>query len=62
MNFREIASADIEGVIALWATCGLTRPWNDPRQDIEFAMQGKTSTVLLGEVEGRVVSSVMVGS
>ena len=31
----EAADADIDAVVALWLACGLTRPWNDPRADIE---------------------------
>ncbi|OII15249.1 hypothetical protein BIU97_15090 [Curtobacterium sp. MCBA15_009] len=26
---------DTEQVVALWESCGLVRPWNDPRRDIE---------------------------
>ena len=60
-EFREIEDADIEAVIALWTACGLTRPWNDPHKDIAFARDSETSTILVAEHEGRIVSSAMVG-
>ncbi|MEV7609248.1 GNAT family acetyltransferase [Microbacterium sp. NPDC089320] len=32
---RAFDRADTESVVALWTEAGLTRPWNDPRLDIE---------------------------
>ncbi|MFJ4221312.1 GNAT family acetyltransferase [Curtobacterium luteum] len=32
---RPFARPDTEAVVALWEACGLVRPWNDPRRDIE---------------------------
>ena len=61
MKFREIVDSDVERVVELWRDCGLTRDWNDPYKDIRFARDGATSTVLVGEVDGRVVTSVIVG-
>lgn len=52
---------DVDSIVTLWNRCELTRPWNDPYKDIQFAREGESSTVLVGEVEGRVVASVMVG-
>jgi ribosomal protein S18 acetylase RimI-like enzyme len=31
---RPFRPADTEAVVALWESCGLVRPWNDPRRDI----------------------------
>ncbi len=59
--FRELQDVDVDSIVTLWKRCDLTRPWNDPYKDIQFAREGKTSTVLVGEVDGRVVASVMVG-
>lgn len=59
--FRDIEDGDVEAVVALWQVCGLTRPWNDPYKDISFARQGKESTVLVGEIEGRIMATVMAG-
>lgn len=33
-EIRQFAPADTEQVVALWESCGLVRPWNDPRKDI----------------------------
>lgn len=32
---RPFERVDTESVVALWEAAGLTRPWNDPRADIE---------------------------
>ncbi|MGE0008858.1 MAG: GNAT family acetyltransferase [Parvibaculaceae bacterium] len=58
---RPLADGDVVGVIALWTECGLVRPWNDARRDIEFARGKAGSDILVGLAGGRVVASVMVG-
>ena len=60
-GFRDIADGDVEAVVALWRTCGLTRPWNDPYKDISFARQSESATVLVLGREGRSVATVMAG-
>ena len=60
-GFRDIADSDVEAVVALWRTCGLTRPWNDPYKDISFARQSESATVLVLGREGRIVATVMAG-
>lgn len=32
---RPFDRGDTDEVVALWTACGLVRPWNDPRRDIE---------------------------
>jgi GNAT superfamily N-acetyltransferase len=59
--FRALIERDIPEVIALWAECGLVRPWNDPRRDIAFARGKENSEILVGTADGKLVSSVMVG-
>ena len=61
MIIRPLQKADGAAVIALWESCGLTRPWNDPRKDINFAKQNSSSEILVGEESGEIVASVMVG-
>lgn len=61
ITFRDMVDEDVDAVVALWRTCNLTRPWNDPYKDISFAREGKESTILVGEVEGRLIASAMVG-
>ncbi len=61
IKVRTAEDADVEALVALWEACGLTRPWNDPREDIAFARGKPNSDVLVAEREGRLVASVMVG-
>jgi ribosomal protein S18 acetylase RimI-like enzyme len=61
IQFSEIASDDEAAVVALWQSCNLTRPWNDPAQDLAFAINGSSSTVLVGKLAGKIVASAMVG-
>jgi ribosomal protein S18 acetylase RimI-like enzyme len=61
ISFRDIQVKDEETVVTLWKRCELTRDWNDPYNDIKFAREGKTSTVLVGIVGERIVASVMAG-
>lgn len=35
LTLRTFEPHDTESVVALWTECGLVRPWNDPRRDIE---------------------------
>ena len=46
-------------VIELWEKCGLTRPWNNPKLDIERKMKDKPELFLLGLIDGKVVASAM---
>ncbi|MEO1092844.1 MAG: GNAT family acetyltransferase [Pseudomonadota bacterium] len=61
MKIRTMMAADVDAVIALWQRCGLTRPWNDPRQDLAFAAAGPSSAVLVQTAKEAVVGAVMVG-
>lgn len=56
-----IRDADVEQVIALWQTCGLTRPWNDPAADIALARKGSNAAVLTGRDDSLIVATVLVG-
>ncbi len=47
--------------IRLWQDCGLTRSWNDPREDLDRAVRGPASTVLACVQDGRLVGTAMVG-
>ena len=61
LAFRELQDANLERVVSLWKACELTRSWNDPYKDIQFARQSATSTILVGFFEERLVATVMVG-
>ncbi len=58
---RPIHDGEDEAVVALWTACGLTRPWNDPMQDLRSARDGATSTVLVATEDERILGSIMVG-
>ena len=61
ISFRPLDEHDIDNVIALWTDCGLVRPWNDARRDIDFARGRESSDILVGVEDGKLVASVMVG-
>ena len=70
MEMRAFAPADTETVVALWEECGLTRPWNDPRRDIERKLQVQPELFLVGterveaadgEAQEAVVATAMAG-
>ncbi len=48
-------------VIDLWEKCELTRPWNNPRLDIERKMKEKPELLLVGLIDGNVAASAMGG-
>jgi len=62
MQIRPFHPSDTEAVVSLWQTCGLTRPWNDPYQDIQRKLAEQPELFLVGEVEGRLMASAMVGT
>ena len=61
MTIRAFEAADEAAVIALWQDCGLTRPWNDPRKDIDRKRTPQPEMFLIAELEGEVVGSAMLG-
>jgi hypothetical protein len=52
---------DRAALVALWEACGLTRPWNDPNDDIDRAVAAREATVLVGYLDDRLTGSVMAG-
>ena len=75
LHIREIADDDVAAVIALWQACDLTRPRNDPHDDVALARTTSSSTIFVatataapGASDGdagpggeNVVGTVMVG-
>ncbi len=61
MQIRPFAARDEPEVISLWERCELTRPWNDPRKDIQRKVSVSPDLFLVGEVDGHVVAAVMAG-
>lgn len=61
LTIAPITEAQTADVVALWQSCDLTRPWNDPVSDIAFASRGDHAMVLVGCLDSAVVATVMVG-
>jgi ribosomal protein S18 acetylase RimI-like enzyme len=56
-----LSLSETEAAVALWDEVRLTRPWNDPRADLDRALASPSSTVLAGRIDGRLVATAMVG-
>jgi ribosomal protein S18 acetylase RimI-like enzyme len=61
VRVRSFASADEAAVVDLWQRCDLTRPWNDPRKDIQRKLRVQAEMFLVAEDEGAIVGTVMAG-
>lgn len=61
MNIRPFKPQDEAVVVALWQSCDLLRPWNDPHKDIQFCRDSGHGEILVGEEAGEVVASILVG-
>ena len=48
-------------MVALWRECQLTRPWNDPHEDIARKLAVQPELFLVGVVDDAVMASVMAG-
>ena len=62
LKIRPIEDGDVDSVAALWKTCGLTRPWNDPHADITFARETPTAEIFVGIDDGLIIACAMCGS
>lgn len=61
LAIRPFHAADEAAVVRLWRACGLTRPWNDPHQDIARKLSVQPELFLVGEADGALVAAVMAG-
>lgn len=61
LKIRRFEPADEPSVIALWMEAGLVRPWNDPARDIARKSAAQPEGFLVGELDGRIVATVMAG-
>ncbi len=61
MQIRPYTPADETAVIAIWQRCELTRPWNDPRKDIERKLTVQPELFVVGERQGQIVATAMAG-
>lgn len=61
VKITELSSQLSEAAVQLWHDCGLTRPWNDPHEDLRRALRGPDSTVLACLREAELLGTAMVG-
>lgn len=61
MEIRTFSPEDESVVIALWLECNLTRPWNNPKLDIDRKIKDSPGLFFVGTIDGKIVSSVMAG-
>jgi len=52
---------DTTAVISLWQACELTRPWNNPKLDIQRKLSVDDDLFLVAEDDGEIVGSIMGG-
>jgi ribosomal protein S18 acetylase RimI-like enzyme len=61
LGIRPYRADDEEAVIALWVACGLVVPHNNPKRDIKRKLRVNPEWFLVGELDGKVVASCIVG-
>lgn len=61
MIIRSYLHADELAVIALWVRCGLVKPHNNPRVDIERKLAVSPELFLVGVLEEELIATAMVG-
>lgn len=61
IELRRFEPPDSGPVIELWERCDLTRPWNDPRRDIDRKAAHADGIFLVAVRAGHVIGTVMAG-
>jgi ribosomal protein S18 acetylase RimI-like enzyme len=61
LKIRAANPEDESAIVDLWRACGLFASYNDPAADFAFAKAGACSDILVGEDDGVIRASVMVG-
>jgi ribosomal protein S18 acetylase RimI-like enzyme len=61
MQIRPYQKLDEASVIALWQECDLTRPWNNPKKDINRKLTTQPELFLVGLEGSVIVATAMVG-
>jgi ribosomal protein S18 acetylase RimI-like enzyme len=61
MIIESLAPHRLDDAVDLWRQVGLTRPWNDPRDDLRRALASPSSTVLAGIEGDTLIATAMVG-
>lgn len=61
IDIRPFEPSDTEAVVTLWQEVGLTRPWNNPYQDIRRKMTVQPELFLVATDADDLVGTVMAG-
>jgi ribosomal protein S18 acetylase RimI-like enzyme len=61
MTIRAYRPADEAAVVELWGRCGLLRPQNDPRKDIQRKLKVSPELFLIGALGSDVIATAMAG-
>ena len=61
VKIRSYSETDQAAIVALWKTCGLVAPQNDPEKDILRKLQVNPEWFLVAEIDGALVGSCMAG-
>ena len=61
VEIRRFEAGDEEALVALWDSCGLVVPWNDPHLDIATKMAFQPELFLVAVQRERLVGAVMAG-
>ncbi|HRO57693.1 MAG TPA: GNAT family acetyltransferase [Burkholderiaceae bacterium] len=61
MKIRTFEPPDEDAVVRLWERCGLTRPWNDPKEDIARKLDEQPDLFLVGLLGDEIIASAMAG-
>ena len=62
IQISQFQTSDTEPVVALWQSCGLTRPWNDPYRDIARKQLVQPELFLVVRDGASVVATIMAAS
>jgi ribosomal protein S18 acetylase RimI-like enzyme len=60
-RIRPYEGRDRDAVVDLWIRCGLMVPTNDADRDIRRKVEDSGDLFLVGEIDGRLVATVMAG-
>ena len=61
MNIRTAKLQDTPAIVALWKETNLLVPWNNPEEDIKRAFSTPTSTILVAEIENKLIGTILAG-
>ena len=61
MKIRPYREADFEAVVALWHSCGLLLPHDDPAREIPFVHAAPNAALFLATEAQRLIGTVMAG-